>query len=140
MVVAEQKTLDVRPGALDDAAREHYARALEFDTSGGLCSLDEFLAGAALFDVLHAGEVVARYALKFDRHAHGVEAVIVAAVGSMPGHDLTASMLPFIECQVAGVRALKVETVRKGLARKLIARGWSLHYVARKVFRDDGPR
>lgn len=111
---------------------------MRFDTSGGLCSLDEHLQRAQFFEVLHAGAVVARYALAIDGHAHGVEAVIVGAVGGLPGFDLTASVLPHIEAQVKGVRAVKVETRRRALVKKLMQRGYVIDaYVLRKRFTDD---
>lgn len=124
------------PGVLDEQARAMYARSIgskKCDTTGGLSDVDACLNGAQLFDVVVAGNVVARYALKqFDR-AHGTEIFIVAAVGGMPGIDLTASVTPAIERQCATADSLTINTKRPGLVKKLLRQGWTLDaFVLRK--------
>lgn len=91
----------IRAGLLDDAARAAYAAAYRPDreTGGGLGSMDAAMRGAELFEVVVAGAVVARYALRMDQHDNGREIVVVAATGSLPGVDLVASVLPNIERQ-----------------------------------------
>src|ERR1043165_5909246 len=99
--------LPVHPGELDAAARADYTRALRHDTSGGLQSLDELIGRAQFFNVRDGGGVViARYALRVEQWAHGSEGVIAAAVGHLPGVDLTALFIPAIEKQLAGVDAV----------------------------------
>lgn len=122
---------------LDDAARAAYAPAFagRCDTTGGLGSLDAALAGASLFDVVVAGVTVARYALKPMQRANGTEIFVVAAAGGMPGADLVASVLPYVErqCSESGAARATVNTKRRGLVKKLIAQGWHIDgYVLRK--------
>jgi hypothetical protein len=73
-----------------EEALEHLSAILKHDTCGGLCSLEEIVQGAVLFEGELRGEIVGRYALTIMQHVHGVEAVIVAAAGHAPGEDLTA--------------------------------------------------
>ncbi|WP_300758480.1 hypothetical protein [Janthinobacterium sp.] len=128
-MVAAEKAL-IRAGVLDDAARAAYASAYRPDreTGGGLGSMDTAMAGAQLFEVVVAGAVVARYALRLDRHENGVEMVVVAAAGGVSGVDLTASVVPTIETQGKGAGADRVtlRTRRAGLVRKLKKQGWVL--------------
>lgn len=121
-----EKTLTVRAGTLDDAARLEYARAQRFDTSGGLASLDEVLEGAELFEVLDGDRVVLRYALRLTDRANGRQGEIVAAAGSCPGLHLVDAFLPVIERQLEGVRRVKVETARLTLAKRLLQHGYQL--------------
>lgn len=125
----------VRPGLLDDAARAAYAKAFDArrDTTGGLGGLDAALNGAALFDVVLAGTVVARYALKSIQRAHGVEVFVVAAAGGVPGACMVETMVPYIEQQCAGADRLTINTRRRGLVKKMLRQGWTLDaYVMRK--------
>lgn len=113
---------------LDDAARAAYAAAYTAsrDTSGGLGSMADSLDGAALFDVVLAGEIVCRYALRVEQYANGAELVIVAAAGGIRGVDLVASVLPHIETQGPGAERITLTTRRRGLVRKLLKQGWAL--------------
>lgn len=123
-MAAQKEILNLRPVELDDAALADFARALAFDTAGGLASLQERLQGAQVFAIEQGGRRVCHYALKVLRHAHGAEGVIVCAGGNAPGVDLTASVVPAIERQFLGVRAVKVTTARRGLVRKLAGQGY----------------
>ena len=116
----------IRAGVLDDAARAAYAAAYRPDreTGGGLGSMDAAMRGAQLFEVVVAGAVVARYALRMDQHDNGREIVVVAAAGGLPGVDLVASVLPNIEKQGAGADRMTLRTRRPGLVRKLKKQGW----------------
>lgn len=118
--------LTVRTAALDDAAREAYARVLRHDTSGGLQSVADMLRGAAFFEVASPAALVGRYALRIERWEHGREGVIVGAVGQLPGADLTATFIPVIQQQLGGCDAVTVLTKRKALANKLLQLGFSL--------------
>lgn len=106
---------------------------MRHDPNGGLRSLDDVLRGAELFDVVDGERVVLRYALRVDSHALGREGVIVAAAGGLRGFNLSDAFLPAIERQFAGARAVKVTTRRKGLAAKLIAKGYRIEgFILRK--------
>jgi len=120
----------IRGGVLDEAARAAYAAAYSArcDTAGGLGSMDAGMRDAQLFEVVVSGVVVARYALRVEQHANGVELVVVAAAGGASGVDLTASILPTIEKQghQAGAHRVTLRTRRPGLVRKLRKQGWVL--------------
>lgn len=120
----------IRGGVLDEAARAAYAAAYSArcDTAGGLGSMDAGMRDAQLFEVVVSGVVVARYALRLEQHANGVELVVVAAAGGASGVDLTASILPTIEKQgrQAGAHRVTLRTRRPGLVRKLKKQGWVL--------------
>ena len=121
-----EKTLTVRKGVLDAEARAAYYRAMRFDTTGGLETLDDLLAGAELFEVLDGESIVLRYALRIDERPCGREGVIVIASGNLPGFKLVEAFTPIIERQLAGVHYVRVDTKRKALARKLIGQGYEL--------------
>lgn len=125
----------VRTGQLDDAARAAYAKAFDVrrDTTGGLGGMESALQGAELFEVVLAGQVVARYALKTMHRARGSEVFIVAAAGGLPGVDLVDGMVPYIAQQCQGADRLTINTKRRGLVKKLARQGWTLDsYVMRK--------
>lgn len=134
---AQELTRLTRVAVLDDEARAAYAAVVrDFDTSGGLQSVDDLLAGADLFEIVHGGRVVLRYALRVDDLPRGREGVIVAAVGDMPGVSLCNAFLPVIEEQLAGVAAVRAETTRKGMAAKLMHHGYEMHFCLRKKLND----
>jgi hypothetical protein len=130
-VVPEQtksSVAEVRRGSLDDATRHAYAKLLEpkYDTTGGLGTLESCLAGAELFEVVHQGETVTRYALKTVDRANGAEVYIAAAVGGLAGVDLVESIVPVIEQQCAFADCLTINTKRRGLIKKLLKQGWTM--------------
>lgn len=95
--------------------------------------MESALAACSLFDVSVCGVIVARYALKTIDRAAGSEMYVVAAAGAVPGADLVAGILPFIETQCTSVDCLTVNTRRRGLVKKLQRQGWTLDaYVMRK--------
>ena len=129
----------IRPGVLDDAARAAYASAFtaRCDTSGGLGDMETCLETAMLFDIVMDGRIVGRYALKKLQRAHGFEVFVVAAAGRVPGADLIASIEPFVARQCADADRLTVTTKRRGLVKKLMAKGWTLDsFVLRKNLND----
>lgn len=126
---------------LDDAALAAYAVAwsAKCDTTSGLGSMQVALEDAQLFDVVVSGETIARYALKQMDRPNGTEVFIVAAVGGMPGADLTQSVIPAIEQQCAGVDRLTINTRRRGLVKKLQKQGWTVDgVVMRKRLKNVG--
>lgn len=94
-----------------------------------LAALGQFDSGeleeAAIFLVTDdAGAEIGAYALKV-KNGNGW---VFAAVGGLPGHDLTAEFLPAIERQLrlSGCRRAMIRTARAGLVKKLDAAGWNL--------------
>jgi hypothetical protein len=96
------------------------------DCSGGLASAADQLDGAQCFAVFCGGDLVGHYALGVREYEGGPEVVIVAARGRMPTADLIASLLPTIEQQCQGAKALTVHTKRRGLVAKLAGYGFRL--------------
>lgn len=95
----------------------------------------EQLDGCALVEVEHAGRVVGRVAL--DRA--GDVGYIVAAVGSLPGVWLS-HLAPAVEALFGDVRAVEVETRRRGMVRQLARQGYRLTgFVMVKEMRDGRP-
>lgn len=134
-MVVQESIAVVRPGCLDEEARQAYAKAFDTrrDTTGGLGSMDAALDGAQLFEVVLAGQVVARYALKFAQRVNGSEVYVVAAAGGMPGTCMVQAMEPYIAKQCQGADRLTINTKRRGLVKKMLRQGWTLDaYVMRK--------
>lgn len=116
----------IRAGQLDAAARAAYAAAFSArcDTTGGLGTMDAALAGAALFEVVVMGAVVARYAIKEFQRPHGVEAYVMAAAGGLPGVDLIRTLEPTIALHCQAADRMKFATRRRGLVKKMVRQGW----------------
>lgn len=132
----EKRKLTVRQAPrLDAIALEAY-RAVQTertDTSGGLATLGDLLRRCDFYEVMDGDRIIGRYALRVNQFSNGAEGDIAAAVGCLPGVDLTASLLPHIEAQFAGVQAVKIETKRRSLARKFLAAGYHIDgYILRK--------
>lgn len=128
MVFQHPPVAVVRPGLLDEPARTAYAAAFveSRDCMRGLSSMDDELAGAHLFDVVVADVIVARYALKQVQRANGVEVVVVAAAGGMPGMCMVSTVVPHIEQQCSAADRLTIQTRRRGLVKKMLRQGWEL--------------
>lgn len=94
------------------------------DTSGGLVSVPELLAGAVVFEASLDGAPVLHYALAVRAYERASEGVILAAVGRAPGRDMTAELLPLIERQFHNVAAITTYTARPGLVAKLERQGY----------------
>lgn len=111
--------------------------APELDTGGGLLSVEELIGAAECFEVIaEDGRRVGAYAVQVVEHDHGREAVLLAGVGSLPGVDLTALVVPVVadQAKAAGCKALTIYTRRRGLLAKLRAQGFGLGgYILRKV-------
>ncbi|HZX32659.1 MAG TPA: hypothetical protein VFF03_15000 [Rhodocyclaceae bacterium] len=89
---------------------------------------------AALFRVESGGEEIGGYILRVDQTSQGREGVIVAAGGHLDGVSLVDLLLPHMEAQFAGVRAVRIHTSRPGMAKKLAAHGYRLQEI---VLRKD---
>lgn len=105
------------------------------DTCGGLSTALEQLQESDCFVVCNSsGEKAAYYALQAIDRPGGREVVIVAAAGTIPGADLVRSVIPYIEQQVSGAKALTVHTRRRGLVAKLAAQGFRVDgFILRKA-------
>lgn len=128
MVLQPSPVAVVRPGELDAPARAAYARAFDErrDCMRGLSNMDAELSGALLFDVVVGSQVVARYALKQVQRPHGVEVVVVAAAGGVPGMCMVSTVGPYIEQQCRNADRLTINTRRRGLVKKMLRQGWEL--------------
>ena len=93
------------------------------DTSGGMSDAVECLSGANFFRVLHDGVPVAFYVLRMRVRGDRREAEIALAHGRA-GFDLVANVLPVIERQCAHCGALRIQTKRAGLMKKLERAGY----------------
>lgn len=130
-----EKALTVAPldALTPEAAAAFAAVHAQFDTSGGLVTLAEWLHNAQVCEVTEDGRAVAWFALRGFRHAHTEEAELIAAAGRA-SVDLTKTVLPYIESQVTPADALTIYTRRRGLVRKLERQGYRLDgYVMRKT-------
>lgn len=103
------------------------------DTGAGLASAAEQLDGAQCFAVYAGADLVGHYALGVRQYENGPEVIIIAARGKLKAADLIASLLPTIEQQSQGARALTVHTKRRGLVAKLAGHGFRLDgFILRK--------
>lgn len=86
-------------------------------------------ADALLFDVSWHGRRCGAVLCRVDPEEWGAEFVIVAAVGRLPGVDLTASCLPALEgvARKLGCRGLRFHTDRPGLVAKARRFGYRPH-------------
>lgn len=104
-------------------AEEMLAGAL---TWGGIAPVAQQVQSgvATLFQVRALAGTLAYYVLRVDQVAGGDEGVLVVAAGRA-GFDLTATLLPAIERQFIGCKAIRVHTSRRGVAKKLAAQGYA---------------
>lgn len=81
---------------------------------------------ASLFWLDDSTGPVGAFVLRVDRPASGPEGVIVAAAGRVPGVDLTAAVLPYVESLFRDCVRVRIHTARPGLGAKLAAMGYGL--------------
>lgn len=119
-----QEVLTIK--AADWAEADAAALASAFTVPGALDAVAaQVLAGTAcLFHVLDAGEVVGRYVLRVDQLGDAAEGVVVAAWGSWQGGALLPAVLPFIETQFRGIKAMRIHSARPGMIRRLAGIGY----------------
>lgn len=123
-----EKSLTVCRASLDQARDILAPVLLRGDTTGGACNLGDLCAGSDVFIGLDAGRPVFAYAMGIVNHEAARVAWIKAAAGAVPGADLTAQVLPFVERQAKGEGAAQVAitTRRRGLIKKLKAQGYAV--------------
>lgn len=95
------------------------------DTSAGLADPMESAHGGVFCRVFEDGEPVAWYVLRSIQHQSTVEAEISLSYGRA-GFDLVGAVLPLIEQQCAAFDAIRIETCRKGLIKKLTGAGYQV--------------
>jgi hypothetical protein len=123
--------LTIRHEPTTEAHRAEVAQAFDVspfmraktDTSGGMVDGVDCLSGAEFFRVLQDGAPVAFYVLRARQGRAGIDAEITLAHGRA-GFDLVADVLPLIEKQCAGCHAMRIETRRAGLVKKLERAGY----------------
>lgn len=126
--------ITLRAETITDAHRAEVAAAFDAtpwlraktDTSNGMVDAAECIVGGTFFRVLDDGEPIAFYVLRLRVRGERREAEIALAHGNA-GFDLVAEVLPMIErqCAMAGCAAVRIETRRRGLMRKLENGGYS---------------
>lgn len=94
------------------------------DTSGGMVEATDLLAGGNFFRVFADGVPVLFYVLHMRVRGERREAEITLAHGRA-GFDLVEHVLPVIERQCAHCHALRIETRRPGLMKKLERAGYA---------------
>lgn len=103
-----------------EEAKPLLARAMRHDTSGGVASLDDILAGCACYLAEVDGRPILAWAIKRE----GAVGWIMAASGRDPGRDLFGDFLPVIEAQLRECRQTALVTRRPALMKKLKAAGY----------------
>ena len=124
-------TVEIRGEAVTDAVRAEVARLLDgdarmrvkTDTSGGMADAVDCLWNALFFRVYADGAPVAFYALRFRKKGALVHGEVTIAHGRA-GFDLVRYVLPLIEQQCGHCAALRIETKRAGLMKKLERAGY----------------
>ena len=113
--------LRVEPLAWCEAAALMLDQAMKSDPLAGIEVLKRMVENGAaeLFGVFSGLYLVGCYVLRIDRKPRGNEAVIVAAAGRVKGASLIHSVLPHVESQFHGCKAIRVHTARPGLMREL---------------------
>lgn len=95
--------------------------------SPNITGADVCNAGTDCYQVRADGHPVMHYAVERVTRANGkIDAYVLAADGKCKGVDLTRSILPHIERQLAGCDQVIILTTRRGLAAKLGTLGYSL--------------
>lgn len=130
----EKQEIVIAPADWSDKAAELLAAAC-------LCSCVEDYrrqveAGAVLFGVSVAGEVVGFYILRVDQWAEKTIGVLVAASG-LPGFSFADALMPVIERQFIGCDEIHQYASRPGMVKKLARTGWeATHLCMRKVLKN----
>ena len=81
-------------------------------------------AGAKAFAIYAGGQMVGAFLLRVDATSKGPQGVIVAAASSVPGVDMTVSVVPVIESLFTGVQSVRFHTAKPAVARKMRGLGY----------------
>ncbi len=98
------------------------------DTAQGMRSATEGIEAGVFVRLLVDGAPVGFYVLTPIQHANATEAEISLAYG-FAETDLVDVFLPFIELQCAAFDAIKFQTCRPGLIKKMKAHGYRMDSV-----------
>lgn len=83
-----------------------------------------------LYAIMADGEMVGAYVLRVQAKETGMEGVVVAAGGKLPGHSLIRSVLPAIESyQLSGCDWVRIHTARRGMVRELSRHGYQIREI-----------
>lgn len=116
----EQKILSVEAGDWGADAAELLQVSVRFPVAWVGRQVER--GEAKLFRVFDADRrLVSAYVLRVDED----EGVIVAAAGKWKGGSLLQTVLPYIERQFIGVKAIRMHTARPGLCRQLVKMGYA---------------
>ena len=85
--------------------------------------------GALLFQARRAGTCICAFVLRIDELAAGPQGVIVAAAGDGGDVNLTDTLLPAMEGMFSGCTSVRIHTRRRGLAKKLMERGYAFEEI-----------
>lgn len=123
--------------ALDFGQARAYLRDMvgnpKWDTSSGLCSIENIIGRGAAYLVADEGGPLVVIVLQQLQHDYGRELVIRVAMQLAACGDLTERVLPEIERRFgAGCQAVTVYTRRAGLVAKLQTAGY---HEAAKIMR-----
>lgn len=136
-------TLTFRRGEWSQDARLWLVQALQFATVAEIRHQIDH-CGAQLYYIEQYGgitnkaHIVGAFVLRVDHGPDGSEGVIVAAAGSIPGHDLIEICLPQIERLFVGCVSIRYHTARAALARRLVSHGYqSGEIVCRKKLKNE---
>lgn len=126
--------ITLRAEPITDAIRAEVAAALDgtptmrakTDTSAGMVDAADCIVGGTFFRVLDDGVPVAFYVLRLRVRGARRDAEILVAHGRA-GFDLVEHVVPLIaqQCEAVGCEAVRVQTRRAGLVRKLENMGFS---------------
>ncbi|KDP85612.1 hypothetical protein CF70_013010 [Cupriavidus sp. SK-3] len=124
--------VEIKPEPWSDALLAEvdsaFATHAKSDTSRGLMAPAECVRSGVFCRVYRDGEPVAWYVLRGHKYAHGSEAEIALAHGRAD-FDLVADVLPLIELQCRAFDAIRIETCRPGLIKKLKRIGYGVDAV-----------
>lgn len=124
--MVHRQALTVRPAADLAHALELLELAARNEVTGG-CAVRDLVGGCAVFELVdEAGAIVGAFAARVDTFTTGRE-VTVTAAGATGDNGATEAMADWVEHQAReriGARRLTCTTKRRGLVRKLQARGY----------------
>ena len=98
--------------------------------------IDSVMAGAALYGIYQQSACIGRLLLRFE----GQEAVIVAAVGRLPGVALVGAVWPWLESRLRemGATSVRFHTRRRGLIANMARYGFTAAEVVMRKGLNDG--
>jgi hypothetical protein len=103
------------------------AESIKTDTSGGLCSIDDFIGGGQAFIASENEVDQVVFVIKKVTRQYGRELEVLAAKQLVSGADLTGDILPIIEYEFGfDCDVMTIYTKRAGLVKKLEKAGYAI--------------